>query len=156
MNPSDPVVHTLKKGREKGKERNGEFSLMRSPSDEVSRVKVKIFCFLSPPPPQRLFCSPPPPPFFFTHWTKTLLTCIWADTVFQTQEGDKDANWLLFPMVTSSKTCTQHATPQTSTPSPSFPQTVPPSLHHPSLHVQAADLSRWEKRITGGGTCLQS
>lgn len=63
MNPSDPVVHTLKKGREKGKERNGEFSLMRSPSDEVSRVKVKIFCFLSPPPPQRLFCSPPPPFF---------------------------------------------------------------------------------------------
>lgn len=31
---------------------------MRSPSDEVSRVKVKIFCFLSPPPPQRLFCPP--------------------------------------------------------------------------------------------------
>ena len=93
------------------------------------------------------FVSPHPhPPLFFTHWTKTLLTCIWADTVFQTQEGGKDANWLLFPMVTSFKTCTQHATPQTSTPSPSFPQTVPRSLHHPSLHVQAADLSRWEKR----------
>ena len=28
--------------------------------------------------------------------TKIPLTCIWADTVFQTQEADKDVKWLFF------------------------------------------------------------
>ena len=28
--------------------------------------------------------------------TKTLPTCIWADTVFQTKERDREVNWLFF------------------------------------------------------------
>lgn len=86
--------------------------------------------------------------------TKTLPTCIWADTVLQTQEGDKDVNWLFFfSMVTSSKPAHTHATPQT----PPHPHPtclpIPPS---PPLLLQLLT-NEWEKGgggVPGGSRCL--